>query len=328
MDRSRLAEAQLGVTAVATSGDSGRLYRLVAGLLDEGVDLDQILFDVLLRSEGEVGSRWQKGDYLISEEHAATATVETVISLLAGSLDQPELGRHVVVATVEGDHHSLPARAVAANLLYRGFRTTFLGANVVASDLREFLEVEPPEALVLSSAMTNHLLGARAAVKESHAVGVPVLAGGRGFGAEGKWAASIGADSWAESGRDVPKVLDSWTPDIAAAERHAQNPDAALKKIIQHRSSILGDAEQRLMSRRNGRLEMRLRDEIALALGAVEASMLVSDWTVLQEFLSWQKNALESHGLDGQEDIAESLAGAVQPISPGVAEYVAATAQT
>ncbi len=323
MDRSRFAEAQLGVTAAAISGDSGLLYRLVAGLLDEGVALDTILFDVLLRSESEVGSRWQNGDYLITEEHAATATIETVISLLAGSFDQPDGGSHVVVAAAESDDHSLPARAVAANLLYHGFRVTFLGANVLASDLRQFLESESPEALVLSCAMTSHLLGARAAVKESHAVGVPVLVGGKGFGPEGIWAASIGADSWAQSGRDVPEMLNTWAPDTAITERHALDPDGSLREMISLRTAIMAAAEHHLVSLNGKRLNARLRGEIALALEAVEASLLISDWTILEEFLCWQKKAFESHGLAGQERIAESLAVAVGPIDPEAAEHIA-----
>lgn len=324
MDQSRFAEAQLGVTAAATSGDAGLLYRLVAGLLDEGVALDTILFDVLLPSESAVGSRWQNGDYLITEEHAATATFETVISLLAGSFEQPETERHAVVATVEGDHHSLPARAVAAGLLYHGFRTTFLGANVPGSDLRQFLESEPVEALVLSSAMSNHLPGARTSVRESHAVGVPVLTGGRGFGPGGVWAASIGADSWAASGREVPGTLDSWNPDIDRAERRAHDPDPLLTEMIHLRSSILATAEERLVSRGNATLNARLRDEVALALGAVEASLLISDWTILEEFVVWQRHALDSHGVGGQERIFESLAAAVRPIALDVAERISA----
>lgn len=318
MDRSPIAEAQLGVTAAATSGNSGLLYRLVAGLLDEGVALDTILFDVLLRSEDEVGSRWQTGDYLISEEHAATATVETVISMLAGAFDQPDTGRHVVVSTVEGDAHSLPARAVAASLLYHGFRAIFLGANVLASDLRQFLTAEPPDALVLSCAMTNHLLGAREAVREAHAVGVPVVVGGRGFGAGGGWARSVGADSWAGSGRQVPRLLDTWSPDIEVAEASAHDPDEMLIEMIRLRSAILASAETHL----GGEFNPRMRQELELTLGAIEAAILVSDLTVLEEFVSWQRRTLDSHRLAGHEDITQSLARAIRPIAGDVADRI------
>jgi methanogenic corrinoid protein MtbC1 len=106
MEQSRLSEIQLGITAAAIAGDSGSVYRIVANLLDMGTPFETVLFDILLRSERDVGLRWQAGDYLVAEEHAATATLETVIALLTGSLDQPANGSVVVVATAPGDSHS------------------------------------------------------------------------------------------------------------------------------------------------------------------------------------------------------------------------------
>ena len=76
-------EIELALTAAALNGDSAGLYRLANQLMDEGVAFDSLLFDYLIPAEREVGSRWQQGDYLVAEEHTATATVETVISLLA-----------------------------------------------------------------------------------------------------------------------------------------------------------------------------------------------------------------------------------------------------
>jgi methanogenic corrinoid protein MtbC1 len=321
MKQSRITAAQLGITAAAVSGDSGLLYRLAAELLDDGVPFDVVLFDVLLRSERDVGLRWQTGDYLVSEEHAATASLETVIALLAGSLDQPDGGPFVVVATSEGDDHSLPARAVAAHLLYEGYRTIFLGANVLASDLRDFLESEPPDAVVLSCAMSNLLLGARSAVRESHAVGVPVLVGGRGFGADGVWAAPVGADSWAPSGRAVARALGEWNPDFAAAEASACDPEGPLHSVIGQRSAILAAAEERLMSLSGEPAGARLRSELAMALDAVAAAMLVDDRSLLDEFLAWQRETLTAHGFD-RTGLTLSLSGALAPVAPDVAGWI------
>ena len=214
MDEKSLRSARLGVTAAALSGDSGGLYNIVGRLMDEGVPLESLLFDLLLPTARDIGSRWQSGDYSVAEEHAATATVETVVALLAGSLDQPEGGLHVVVASAEGDSHSLAGRAVVAYLLVHGFRTTFLGANMLASDLREFLASEQPDAMIVSCAMTNHLIGARAVISESHSADVPVTAGGRAFGRTGAWATTLGADAWAAHPREIPGVLQTWVPDV------------------------------------------------------------------------------------------------------------------
>ena len=306
-----ITETHLAVASIATAGDSGALYRLVARLMDEGTPLEAVLFDVLLRVEQEVGHRWQRGEYLVAEEHAVTATIETVVSLLAGSLDQPLEGSHVVVATAEGDSHSLPARAAAANLLFNGFRTNFLGANVLSSDLEEFLIDEKPDALVLSSAMASHLLGARAGIEAAHTAGVPVLVGGRGFGEHGRWASVLGADAWASTPREVVAVLRSWEPDPIAAEANAARRTPELMELIERRSAVMARAEAEWTARAPDLDRRVVRAELDISIRSLEASLLVGEPAPLAEVLHWQAQALPSHGIDQPSTIPDAIAAAL-----------------
>lgn len=306
-----ITETHLAVAALATAGDAGGLYRLVARLMDEGTPLESVLFDVLLAVEREVGHRWQRGEYLVAEEHAVTATIETVVSLLAGSLDQPKEGSHVVVATAEGDNHSLPARAVAASLLFNGYRTTFLGANVLSSDLEEFLGDEQPDALVLSSAMASHLLGARAGIEAAHATGVPVLVGGRGFGESGRWAPVLGADAWASSPREVIPILREWEPDPARSEETAAEHSAGLVALVESHSAVAARAESEWASG-TPHLDLRMaRGELDISIRSLEASLLVGDPAPLAEVLRWQAQTLPSHGIDRPVALPDAIAAAL-----------------
>ena len=327
MEASDLTTARLGVTSAALAGDPGRLYHIVSGLLGDGVSFDRILFDLLMPAERELGHRWQQGDYLVSEEHAATATIETVISLLAGSFDQPDEAPTVVVATAEGDDHSLPARAASAHLLFLGYRTLFLGANVLAADLAEYLESEDPDALVLSCAMGTHLPGARSIIAASHQAGVPVIAGGKGFGHEGQWASALGADAWVGSLKDVAGTLEAWEPDIEAAEARARTIDADLQLLIDRWPGIVADARARIPE---GRIppekNARALAELGLALDATIASMLVDDSEVAREMLSWQKSTLPVHGLDAHEEMVGALIEALEGPSPDAAAVLRAVA--
>ena len=227
-----------------------------------------------------------------------------------------------MVATSEGDNHSLPARAVAADLLSRGYRTVFLGANVLASDLRDFLAIEPPDAVVLSCAMTSHLLGARAVIVESHSVGVPVLAGGKGFGPDGVWASRVGADTWVSSGRKAHEVLSSWQPDPSAAEASAKDPDEHLQSVLGQRNSILASAESHFTASSEKPVPPVLRTELALALDTASAAMLVDDRKVLDDFVSWQQQTLAARGFDIGRGLAESLSAALAPVAPNVATWI------
>jgi methanogenic corrinoid protein MtbC1 len=273
-----------------------------------------------MAAERDLGSRWQQGDYLISEEHAATAAIETVIALLAGSFDQPSEGPSVVVVTAEGDDHSLPARAVSAHLLYLGYRTVLLGASVVASDLGQFLESDEPDALVLSCAMTTHLPGARAVIRESHAAGVPVIAGGSGFGEDGRWATAIGADAWVRSFREVADELERWEPDIEASEKMAADPDPELTRLLDDRPGLISAARSLLDNALvEPRMNARILSELGLILDALGAALLVDDPEIVHQLLQWQRSTLSAHGLELDSALPRALADAVGQRSPSAA---------
>lgn len=323
VEASDLTTARLGVTSAALAGDPGSLYHIVSELLGDGVPFDRILFDLLMPAERELGRRWQQGDYLVNEEHVATATIETVISLLVGSFDRPSEAPTVVVATAEGDDHSLPARAVAAHLLFLGYRTIFLGANVLAADLAEYLESETPDALVLSCAMGTHLPGARATIAASHEAGVPVVAGGKGFGEDGQWAVALGADVWVRSLEEVAETLEAWNPDIEEAEARARTIDGELQRLIDRWPGIVADARARIPE---GKIppekNARALAELGLALDSTIASVLVDDMGVAREFLGWQKTTLPIHGVGAHDEMIQALVSALEEVSPGVAEVL------
>lgn len=318
-----LGDAHLAVEASSISGDAGALYRVVASLLDDGVPFESVLFDLLMPSETRVGRRWQDGDYLIAEEHSATATIETVVSLLAGSLERSDSGDQVVVATVEGDRHSLPVRLVSAHLIWEGFDTIYLGADIDARDLSEYLEYQKPKALVLSCAMTNHLFGARASIMESHAAGIPVVVGGAGFGPSGRWAGAMGADRWVGSPRDVVPTLRDLDPEIAAAESGAVHPSAHLLRLVDQRPSIVGAARSDLWSTRSKEPDRRLGDDLDLLASAVLVSELVGDVECLVEMLIWQTETLASHGYQEMPLMVGAMTRALDSVDSALAGRLA-----
>ena len=287
------ADIELALVSTAMAGDAGGLYRLASNLMDRGVPFDSLLFDYLIETERSVGQRWAQGDYLVAEEHAVTASIETVISLLAGMFDQPEDAAPVVIATAEGDDHSLPARALAAQLLFAGYRTVFLGADLPADDLVEFLEADPPAAMVLAAAMSGHLLGARSVINAAHQAGVPVLVGGKAFGTDGVWAGAAGADAWVRNLRDVEAVIEEWVDDPPDLAGPTELP-AELAELVDRRSIIVGRADQAL----GPGPSTRLRDEVRLLLSAVEGAILTGDDQVIVEMLAWQEASLTAHGMN------------------------------
>lgn len=262
----------------------------------------------------EVGRRWIYGDYSISEEHAATAAMETLVASLAGFFDLPEDGTPVTVACVEGETHSLPGRMITAHLLFLGWRATFLGANVPADDLETYLQQASPRALVLSCSLSANLRGARASIAAAHRAGVPVLAGGRGFGDDDRRAHRLGADGWAADARDVDDILGGWEPDIEAAERAvaATPPDleflsARRLQIVSHAAEHLRVSGDPLTSAALGR---RNWEDVMLLFDVLTGALTAADPGVLAEFVRW--HAEWTDWSDGPGDLTASLFAALR----------------
>lgn len=309
-------DIELAVIASAISGDSGRLYSLAGDLMDRGVPFDVVLFDYLMAAERSVGERWARGDYLVAEEHAVTGTIETVIALLTGMFDQPADAPLVVVATAEDDDHSLPARAIAAHLVYLGYRTTFLGTGLPAEDLREFLDVETPTAMVLSATMTSHLPGARAVIAAAHQAGVPVVVGGKAFGHDGRWARVVGADAHAAGLADAAAVIERWVEDGAPELTEPEEVPAALTDLMSERARIIAKAEAALAT------DSRFRQQVSVLLGALEGAILSGDADVLGDTISWQRQLLAARGFEGNE-IVNAVAAVLEDHSEEAARLLA-----
>lgn len=235
-----LTVARLGILAALHGGDSGLAFRLVLGLMDDGYGLPLIVTEVLVPIQREAGQLWETGDATISEEHVATAAIETLVAMLAGSFDQPVDAEVVVVACATGDHHALPARMASALLSYEGYRSIFLGPSVPAEDLAHYLPTVGADVLVVSCARPASLLGARACVAAGHAAGLPVVVGGGAFADGARWE-QVGADAHAPTIDGLTELLSGLTPDPDAAERRAQAVAPAVDAIAAQRAALVVD---------------------------------------------------------------------------------------
>lgn len=292
---------RLGVRAALLDGDPGLAFRMLADLMAEGATMDEVLFEVIAPVQRDVGERWYANDYRIAEEHAASAAVETVVSLLAGSFDMPPDGTRVVVACVEGETHSLPARMVAAHLVSTGHRVQFLGSTLPAKALGQHLAEDPPDALLLSCTAMPHLLGVRAAIREAHAVGVPVVVGGRAFGGLEARASALGADAFVEDPTELSELLAGWSPDTKASEGEVvERPEA---HELDSRAASLTEA---VVAANPG---MSRRD-LGELVGTTVAALLIDDPAPLHELVAWHRNREATSGAAGIASMVEALLAA------------------
>ena len=189
--------------------DEVHAVTVATGLLDRGVGAQDVLLGLVGPAQERVGGLWEVGSWSVAAEHAATCINERVVAAVAGRT--PRTGRrgHVVLGCLDGEWHALAPRIVGEVLRLHGWAVTFLGASVPPAHLVSFLHQHGPDVVALSAVLPVHLPAAHRTIMAVQATGTPVLAGGPGFGRDGRWARRLGVDAWAGSAAEAVERLDA-----------------------------------------------------------------------------------------------------------------------
>jgi methanogenic corrinoid protein MtbC1 len=260
---------------------------------------------VLAAAQREVGRRWARNEWSVAQEHAATSITDRVAAAAALWADEPVIHPTVAVVCAEGEWHTLPARMCSDLLRSRGWDIRFLGGSIPARDLQRHLADDPPSALLVSCAISMHLPGAQETIAAAHRAGVPVLAGGRGFGADGRRALALGADAYAKDVAGADAVLHRWGTDAPAALNSGEGADlAGYRALRAERLAIVDEAEEELHRRvsalrhADDRQVARTREDLGYLAAFLEAATLTRDPTILSDYLPWLAEVLTSRGVD------------------------------
>jgi methanogenic corrinoid protein MtbC1 len=310
---------RMALLAALVDGDLDTAYRVAGRLLDEGVPFESLVSEVLGPVQREVGTRWAGGDLSVADEHAATASVEALVALLAAGLT-PAGGPLVVVACPEGDAHSLPARVVAAVLTLRDFRAVFLGASLPAWDLGDYLDRQPPLAVALSVSMPASLFRAAASIAMAHERGVPVLVGGRAV-PDARRATALGADAWAANPANAADVLGAWASRPPTALAPDADPAPECAAIDRHRFALLAAA----FPPEAVAPAARVVDELVRVLDVLQAALLLGDPALVSEHIAFLRSIDPDARPpdDALEGVLDRLIVAAQPVLPESAALLA-----
>ncbi|GAY07433.1 B12-binding domain-containing protein [Pseudonocardia sp. N23] len=188
--------------------DEWRACELAVGLLGDGVHPADVLVGLVGAAARRIGALWEAGEWSVAQEHAATCVNERVVAAVGARIPAGGARGSVVVGCLDGEWHALPARIVSEVLRANGWAVTFLGASVPAEHLASYLHQYGPDVVALSCALPIHLPAAHRTIVAAQRTGTPVLAGGPGFGADGRWARRLGVDAWAPGPVEAVAVLD------------------------------------------------------------------------------------------------------------------------
>ncbi|MDY7089468.1 MAG: cobalamin-dependent protein [Actinomycetota bacterium] len=285
-------------------GDEYGAVEMVTELYEDGVPPQRLMIDLIGGAQTRVGELWAANEWTVAREHAATAISERALAALAARTNvRPYRGR-VTIACVDGEWHALPTRILAEMLRLDGWQVDFLGANVPGPHLVTHLHQTGPDVVALSCMIATRLPRAHAAITACKAAGVPVIAGGRGFGPGGRYAQHLGADAWAAGAEEaVRRLARNWPPHNQDPQLSAYLGDEEYTYVVRHRPVLISTAMRQLTDTYPAVREYNQRqldstgEDMAYIVDFLAAALYVNETQVFTDFVAWTNDVLQARGV-------------------------------
>ena len=182
--------------------------------IDEKLDLVQVIEKGFTAGIQEVGELFEQKKLFLPHIMAAANAMNAGVDMLtpeiekAGSNVGEGLGKFVI-ATIEGDIHSIGKDIVAIMLKVAGFDVINMGRDVPCKDIVEACKKEKPVAVGSSALMTSTMVNQKVfeeMLKEEGLKG-KFLTNVGGAPTSQQWADEIGADVYSENASDCVNKL-------------------------------------------------------------------------------------------------------------------------
>lgn len=289
---------------VLGGGDEYEAVELVTGLLEDGVPAQRIMMDLIAPVQAQVGELWAANEWSVAREHAATAISERAVAAVAARTNVRPVRGRITVACVDGEWHALPVRILAEVLRLDGWRVDFLGANVPGPHLVTHLHQTGPDAVALSCMLPTRLPRAHAAITACRAAETPVIAGGRGFGVDGRHALRLGADAWAAGAEEAAALLaQDRLPSTVDPDKACFLGDDEYTQVVRRRPELIAEAMRRLavahpaMAGYDERQREATAEDLGHVLDFLSAALYVDDVAVFTDFVTWTAQILHARGV-------------------------------
>lgn len=174
-------------TWIDTLVNSADVYSVLAPLFAERARLGA-WFRVATRV-GEllerIGDRWERGTISVPEEHAASAVLQRALAMAAESIPVSPDAQRCLVASAEGDDHTLGLSLAELCLREAGWRVEWAGRDTRSSDICERVRRHSVQMVAISAtSLMSDRKALRTQVREvgraCQRAGVSLILGGAG----------------------------------------------------------------------------------------------------------------------------------------------------
>lgn len=98
----------------------------------------QLVSDVVQPLLREVGERWHRGEFAISQERLVSTIVRRHVGLMLDAYDRNARRAPIVFATLPGERHELGLLTSAMMCASRGFKTHYLGPDLPPAEIARY----------------------------------------------------------------------------------------------------------------------------------------------------------------------------------------------
>lgn len=136
----------------------------------------QLVSGVLQPLLREVGDRWHRGEFAISQERLVSTVVRRHVGLMLDAYDRSARRAPIVFATLPGERHELGLLTSALMCASRGFKTHYLGPDLPPGEIARFAREVDAAVVALSVVLQERMPEVPAQLAEL-AAGLPERTG-------------------------------------------------------------------------------------------------------------------------------------------------------
>ncbi|MFX0208580.1 MAG: B12-binding domain-containing protein [Candidatus Hodarchaeota archaeon] len=177
-------------------------------LAQKALDEKLPLLEAIEKGFGEgikrVGDLWNAGEFFLPELMRGAQVMQEAVDIITPHLEDSrarETKGKVVMATIEGDIHTIGKTIVATMLKANGFEVIDLGADVKAEDIITEAEKHEVDLIGVSALLTTTMIGQKKVIELLEQKGIrdkfKVMLGGAPV--TSKWVDECKADGYAEN---------------------------------------------------------------------------------------------------------------------------------
>lgn len=194
--------------------DENKALEYANKAINENINLLEVIERGYAAGIRKVGELWEEGDYFLPELMTGAQILQSSLDLLIPHLQKGEekisLGT-VVIATIEGDIHSIGKTIVGTMLKAYGFEVHDLGADVPAEKIVEEAIEKEADIIGVSALLTTTMIGQKRIIeilKERNISNkFKVILGGAPV--THAWVKECSADGFAENAIEAVRLVKS-----------------------------------------------------------------------------------------------------------------------